>query len=419
MKVLQQRLRAAVLTDEGKAAAKELAKQIDRDLMARYTHFQPHSKMQCGVMGGLSGELLYLFYSSVYQENEQMYDLAFDCLEQIITYIDPQHDISFCGGFSGLLWSLYHLDNEGIITGAAEMIGHDVIDAIYARHIAEIKTGNYDFMFGGLGIAMPLIECRHKMAKHEQYLADIVDELDKSAARINDMAYWECMLKPDENLRGVSFGMSHGLPGVIAILSKIAVGGIATEKSTKLIDSVVRYMLSKKRQDISYSLYPSRFIDKDISDIFPGNGRTAWCYGDINIAFGLLYAWKATGNHSYLQEARNILQYLTERNTATAHYTADGSFCHGAFGNAHLYNRLYNYLGDESLREASGFWFAKGMEKVSCENGQVKVYTLMNGEESWAANGNLIMGTAGIGLAIISALSGEPGRWDDAFLINI
>jgi len=69
-------------------------------------------------------------------------------------------------------------------------------------------------------------------------------------------------------------------------------------------------------------------------------------------------------------------------------------FCHGAIGLAHIFNRLYQANGEPVFREAARRWFGHVLDESQLE------------------------GAAGIGLALLAAMTPLEPRWDRLFLLS-
>ncbi len=412
------------IEQDNRASYEALIKHVDDSLLSKYTSLlsNPYYYVNAGmgVMGGVSGELLYLFYSSIRRDDEALYDIALKNIELAVSVAHQDTINTFCTGLPGLVWTLYHLENKKIIPGAGGMIDDELIDKFCINCINEIENCNYDYMHGGLGMAIPLLESKRRTDRQNEYLATMVEALAKTAIREDNKVYWNSVFekeKPEELC--VSMGLSHGLPGVIAILSKICQQGIAVVECKDLIEKTINFIFDKKL-NLSYSsLYPTRYRHNEAEIPNSGSGRVSWCYGDINIAIGLLYAYKVIKKKEYKDQADSILQFIAKHNDINSYYTTDGSFCHGACGNGHMFNRLYNYTGNKQFRELANFWFGKLDEKVKYENEKLKIISVINKEPTWSDNTNLIMGTAGLGLTLLSAVDNIRPDWDDIFLLKL
>ena len=105
----------------------------------------------------------------------------------------------------------------------------------------------------------------------------------------------------------------------------------------------------------------------------------------------------------------------------------EAGLCHGAGGVGHLYHRLYRTTGDARLKAIARRWFAHALELRRPGTG-VAGYAPPPppGSESEAEtrvvdqnDSSLITGAAGIGLALLSAISPVAPAWDRIFLMDL
>jgi hypothetical protein len=95
----------------------------------------------------------------------------------------------------------------------------------------------------------------------------------------------------------------------------------------------------------------------------------------------------------------------------------DAGLCHGAAGLAHLFNRVHQASGDEALRSAARAWIGHTLDYR--KPGQGSAGFLIYGprpesprELGWIADDSFLAGTAGIGLALLAAITPVEPRWD-------
>jgi hypothetical protein len=100
----------------------------------------------------------------------------------------------------------------------------------------------------------------------------------------------------------------------------------------------------------------------------------------------------------------------------------DLGLCHGALGLAHLYNRIHQAGGGELFADAARLWYRQGLEMHSLKDGipgfeawqpfpDVQLY--------WEVNPGFLTGAAGVGLALLAAVSPIQPEWDRILLVAI
>jgi hypothetical protein len=101
---------------------------------------------------------------------------------------------------------------------------------------------------------------------------------------------------------------------------------------------------------------------------------------------------------------------------------ADAGLCHGAAGLGHLFNRMFQATGDACLAEAARFWFEQTLQMRRPGRG-VGGYEArhLDGDRkvTWKADPGLLMGAAGIALALLAATTSVEPEWDRVLLVAI
>jgi hypothetical protein len=128
--------------------------------------------------------------------------------------------------------------------------------------------------------------------------------------------------------------------------------------------------------------------------------RSAWCYGDPGVAASLYAAAAAVGDEDTRVRALELAR-LSTRRPVKATQATEPSFCHGAIGLAHIYNRLAQAAGDDELAAAARSWYDRALAMPMPEGL------------------DLLEGQLGIALALQAATTNvEPG-WDRALVISL
>src|SRR5262249_54356206 len=135
------------------------------------------------------------------------------------------------------------------------------------------------------------------------------------------------------------------------------------------------------------------------------SGRLAWCYGDLGVAVALMSAAQATDNAAWRSEAVTLAADCADRSHAPAR-SNDTGLCHGAFGLAHLFNRLRHATGDERHARAARYWIEHGLAIRSDKPlaGFPSLET-RDGVDDWVADASLLTGIVGAALVLHSTIS--------------
>jgi hypothetical protein len=149
--------------------------------------------------------------------------------------------------------------------------------------------------------------------------------------------------------------------------------------------------------------------------------RLAWCYGDLGVAVVLLAAARCAGRPEWESEAlriaRQAARWSPERNGVV-----DACLCHGAAGAAHLFNRLWQASGDPELAATARYWVEQALQLRRSDRGIAgfaALFDVKDGQEQWLDDPGLLLGPAGIGLALLASATPTEPAWDRSLLVSI
>ena len=327
-------------------------------------------------------------------------------------------------GAVGVAWAATHLGDRFGIGRGGDGVGERFADAVDAALLERVSvslwTGDYDLIVGLVGFGLYALE-RLPRPRAVQCVEQIVARLDELAERCPDGVTWwtspELTRRPDELPRGFySLGLSHGVPGAIGLLAQAVAADIAVERARPLLDGAVTWLLAQQLPAGAGSRFPA-WIEPDVA---PTAHRQTWCYGDLGIGCALLVAGRSLGDEALTEEARAIAVAA-----ATAPFKPksieDATFCHGAMGNAHLLRRLFMELGDQALQDAADASLRRGLA-MRRPGGRLGAFSVAAFDPERRmrriAYRGLLMGSAGIGLALLAATSRVEPAWDRLFLVS-
>ncbi|HXI96553.1 MAG TPA: lanthionine synthetase C family protein [Candidatus Acidoferrum sp.] len=333
-------------------------------------------------------------------------------------------------GFTGVAWAVELLRRQ-IDLGLDDDV-NDTVDEALAAYVARTPwRRDYDLISGLAGIGVYALE-RKPSSQRSSLLACIVDRLSETSTHTAGgitwhtppelVVDWQRELYPDGYY---NLGLSHGVPGVIALLGRVIGEGIAAAHARTLLDGAVSWLLSVENPADSVSRFGTRLTT------VPGErrgawSRVSWCYGDLGIAAALLSAARHAGQPSWEREALRIARHAAGRPVAGSD-VLDAGICHGAAGNGHLFNRLYQATGDTLLLEAARGWFERALAMRRPGQG-VAGYLALRSEYRplppghpgyWDDEPGFLKGAAGIGLALLVATTSVSPEWDRILLAPI
>lgn len=302
----------------------------------------------------------------------------------LVERLDDENRLALFGGASRIGWTLSHLA-EGV---SVEMVCDSIDRALTPELLA---AQQYDLISGLVGLGVYALE---RGPVGLPVLERICDALRASAVARHGGLTWS-----DDPW---NLGMAHGVPGVIAMCARACAAGVTGAHD--LLDGATTYLAAA-----ASAPHPSREGE-------PAQERVAWCYGDLGIATALLGAGLWVDDDEL--RARGLaLGLRTARLGLAGVGVHDATLCHGAAGNAHLFNRMYQATGEVAFAEAARAWFVRTLELRTTAPIAGFSHRLEDGSEDPA--GTLIFGAPGVGLILHAAITEQEPSWDRLFLMDL
>jgi len=329
---------------------------------------------------------------------------------------------SLYAGFPGVAWVLQHL---GTICPSPESpISLEEIDAALRSYLA--RPGwrrDYDLVSGLVGLAVYALE-RLPAPAAAACLAGVVDRLEETAERRNGEITWHTnprLLPPHQRRecpRGYhNLGLAHGVPGVIVVLAAAWAADVRRRKAGRSLEGEVRWLLAQKLPNSPGARFPAWIA----SGQGPTPSRSAWCYGDPGVAAALFCAARLVGETPWERAARDLARGAAQRPPAESG-VFDATLCHGAAGLSHLYNRLAQASEDDVLRRAARYWLGRTLAMRRPGRG-VGGYSMVwmdvdRRSRRLVSDSGFLTGAAGIGLALLAAVTPVEPAWDRMLLVS-
>jgi len=338
-----------------------------------------------------------------------------------------QLNASLWGGVAGVGWVVEHLARDGRLSaGAAEVATFP--DEVDRRLLSDLgrppdrEREAYELLSGFVRSGVYALERRAAPASIG-VLEAVVDRLDRLAERAAGAITWWTppALTPgaDRPVSGsYNLGVAHGVPGAIAWLGLACAAGVARDRARPLLDGAVAWLLAHRPPRTREQGFPSTVLPDGESH----PSRLAWCYGDAGIAAALLLAARCVGEPAWGRTAIEIAAEAAARPFERSG-VVDAPLCHGAFGLAHTYNRLYQATDEPALGQAARAWYARGLamrRPAGRLGGFAAVQLGAAGTPSRrVALRGLLEGAAGVGLALLAAVTPIEPAWDRLLLVGI
>jgi len=377
-----------------------------------------------GLTNGLAGLALFQFYYAKFTDNDIYATWGEESLIRIIEKInDGNKNATYSSGLAGVGWVLNHLNDQEFIELDCDDLLSNIDDYLFIALKICTEKKDFDFLHGALGIAFYFTQ-RYLSTKQDSlrenyklYIDFFVDQLTKNAIYEKNGVKWLSKVKSrDVEFDGYNLSISHGMSSIILLLTKLS--KIDTFKATclPLVKASTNYLLSNQipKDQNSNSLFPSWILENGDTD---KNSRLGWCYGDFSIGLVAMGVSEVLKDTILQQKALHILEHTTTRKEKSNTKVVDASLCHGAFGNAQIYNSINTKSKDMLYKDASTYWIDYGLHMSSHKDGFAGFKQWYGEPDGWQPKASLLEGVSGIGLSIIDYLSEQPNYWDKCLLI--
>lgn len=371
--------------------------------------------------GGQAGVALLYAWLAQTGRTPQADLLAWECLDRAIEAMSTQPmNASFYGGFTGVAWATELVDL--LLDPDAEDRNEAVDEALVGLlSRTDHWSAPYDLVEGLTGFGVYALQ-RYPRPVATECLRRVVELLEKRAQHDEHGLYW---WTPAEELHEewrkqypsgrVDLGVAHGVAGPIALLGGICAAGIEQATARPLLEGAVHWLLAHSLPTEDGSTFPLWVAP----GFQPYPARCAWCYGDPGVATALLMAARGLGDAALEQTAVALACRATERPSSETG-VVNASFCHGAAGLAHLYNRLYQATGEPKLGSAALHWLERTLDfyRLARDNGDEWVQGSWD-QEPWTWTGiELVEGAAGVALVLLAATTSIEPLWDRMLLVS-
>lgn len=404
----------------------ERAWQVIAEIAAALEDLPPTVDRDPFLGGGTAGLALFFAYLAEATTEDHHADVAMSYVERMVdgmaaSALGP----GLYSGFSGPAWTLEHLNGRWLELEGEDGESHrEIDDTLLALLRQESWRAEYDLISGLAGFGVYGCEALPR-AQGRACLELLLDQLERLAVARPEGVTW---FTPPEHLpegqrrhypQGYyNLGIAHGVPAVVAILGQMSAHESLAERSRELLEPAVSWLLSQQLDADSASCFPTFTA----GDVEPQPARLAWCYGDPGVAVALLAAARAVGRTDWEREAVRISRRAAARGRDGSG-VRDAGLCHGAAGLGHIFNRLHQATGDATIAAAARFWLDQALAMQRPGEG-IAGYSAWwtpsdEVEPEWTPIAGFLMGAAGIGLALLAAVTPIEPQWDRLLMTSI
>lgn len=216
-----------------------------------------------------------------------------------------------------------------------------------------------------------------------------------------------------------NLGLSHGISGVLAMLSLSYSKGIIEHGHAQAIKYIVDWILKLKSFDEYGVVWPGRIsFDNYIENncLFQKSARESWCYGNPGILRALFLASKSLNDENLKRKVVNAYSaiYLRKWNLESV------TFCHGKSGllqtTIQMQKDIKNDIFIEDINKLISIIIGDYCKSYPYG---FKDMELKEGTYSYIDKVGLLEGSVGVALSLFSSINkNHEIYWDSAFLIN-
>ncbi len=359
-----------------------------------------------------------LFSAYYYKEFNDERNLKFinDLIEAIVIKIGKEEllsSIGFCEGVAGTFWAIKHLCNQGIIALEFDDFSNQIDEYLFNSAINILKyKQNHDFFYGSYGTFLYFLE---DTEKHKQKLENILEETIKTVEQDDNFAYWVQKIDPKTNAAFFNFGMAHGYPNYIMFLVFCKIYNIGNQQFIKrTLEKTINFLLHFK-QEKEGAFFPALVNKKEIAE---QSDAIIWSYGDLSRAIAFIHAGNAFGNASWLKIGLEIAEKAVLN---LKKHEKDYALCglsRGTSGIVMLCHTIYDLTNQNFALKATERWLEITLNNATHENGLAGYKDFDNiFQHKWINSYNLLDGISGIGLVLLSPISGN-WNWNRCFLMR-
>jgi lantibiotic biosynthesis protein len=226
---------------------------------------------------------------------------------------------------------------------------------------------------------------------------------------------WQRQLCPNGHY---NLGLAHGVPGLLPMLARACAIPETRVQAWELLLGAGRWLAAQQQRDATGCWFPHWLA----AEVEPEPGWVAWCYGSLGAATAWLDAARRTGQRDWERAALAMLRRIAQIPVAEASVRSDAALCHGAAGNAHIFNRLYQATDEVVFQAAALRWYAHTLALRVPGTGLAGFQRWMpseSGKPDWKSSTGFLDGVAGIGLALLAACTEDEPQWDSLLAVAL
>ncbi len=353
----------------------------------------------------------------------------------------PGISLGIFSGLSGLAFSACQLSREGErYVRMLRNLDHSIAQrAIAAARSMRGKHGlsfaEFDAISGLSGVGAYLL-CRRHDPRMMMALSRVAEALVDLLSASDGLPRWYTpphLLGDEETRRycpygNLNFGLAHGVPAPLALLSLAHSAGVSVPGSAEAIAHTADWLCENRCDDQWGVNWPAilPLIPADLPDggrlqaanpqSAPGGpSRCAWCYGSPGIARALWLAGEALDRGHYRELAVSAMRAVFLRPVAVRQIDSP-TFCHGVAGLLQIALRFSHDLGGNAFSGEIGALVEQLLAAYRPDS--LLGFRHLETRANEMDQPGLLEGAAGVSLVLLAAATGAEPAWDRLFLLS-
>lgn len=349
----------------------------------------------------------YMYYHGSTETEEEMNRVCENLFDDVQQQETPM--ASYCQGLAGLVYTLASL-------GQADAVDDEVLDTIAANALEAARKDNFDLLHGSAGMVYALSKANYAAPGFFEEWVNIVEKQIRMKGDSPRLPMYYPGHPFSQEEYQCNYSLSHGLTAVLLIMMELLAKKQVRATHETLLRKLIKGFMDLRNEQArarNESLYPSVIRMDESRQYFK---RVAWCYGDFGVALLLNRYKQLTGDGSYADRQIEILEYYLGETDPQSTGVKDADFCHGAAGTALLYWFFYQETGHARYREAAMKWYNHTLAMDTFADGVAGYKHFDPG--GYYNDYGMLEGVTGIGLVLLTFLSGKKTDWQQCFLIQ-
>lgn len=396
-----------------------LEKKIENRLHDIYKYIiESEQNTEINLMGGLSGEILFLAYYSRHFKNVEALESISPRLEFIFDKINSGENYpTFASGLCGVNWTVEHLSKNNFIQFDTNDLYETSDEFLYEWMINFMLNHNYDFLHGALGIANYF--ANRNTFKTNSFVNKFISMLEDNSDKDDNtdmIGFKSTIYSTGEPFSAYNFGLSHGMASIVYFLNKCNKLDLNdNDKSNQMLKRVLSFFNHHKNDITQYNSFYPTWIGES-NKVY--NARIAWCYGDIGISSVFSNLAVADSSVDYAALSNALLNNSLSKTDPEKETIIDAAICHGSSGLALLYKDAYDRTSNNSYLKSSEYWLNHCLNENKYSDGACGYKSYMGLKKGWSVESGLLEGISGIGLVLLSILDKENDNWKECLMLK-